>query len=141
MLQLENIENAYSFHSYDDHSAKLVKPGANIHSNNAADAILEINISTLIYKDKVYNELMGSEMFPASFADFDEQCVEKLSQYDADIYLIGTGNTSRFPDKAILQFIASKALSIDFMDIGAASRTFNILTSEYRKVAALIFFN
>ncbi|NOQ80447.1 MAG: hypothetical protein GQ546_13740, partial [Gammaproteobacteria bacterium] len=29
---------------------------------------------------------------------------------------------------------------IDFMNIGAASRTFNILASEYRKVAALIFF-
>jgi len=136
MLQLENIENAYSFHSYDEHSAKLIKPNTNIHANSSpADNLLEITSTTLVYK-----ELIDSSSFPSSFADFNESHIRKLLEQDADIFLIGTGKSSRFPDKAILQYIAKNKLSIDFMDTGAASRTFNILTGEQRKVAALVFF-
>ncbi|MCU7799459.1 MAG: hypothetical protein KZQ70_04750 [gamma proteobacterium symbiont of Lucinoma myriamae] len=136
MLQLESIDNAYSFHSYDEHSAKLIKPNNNIHTNHSIDDdLIEISTTTIIYKD-----LIDSNDLPASFNEFNKQYIEKLVKHDADIFLIGTGSSCRFPDKSILQYIADNKLSIDFMDIGAASRTFNILASEYRKVAALIFF-
>ncbi len=136
MLQLENIENAYSFHSYDEHRARLIKPDANIHSGSRPeDNLLEVTETTLVYKMQV-----ESSGFPGAFADFNESCVHKLLENDAEIILIGTGQKCQFPEKAILQIIAQNKLSIDFMDTGAACRTFNILTSEYRKVAALIFF-
>ncbi|MCK5648402.1 MAG: Mth938-like domain-containing protein [Gammaproteobacteria bacterium] len=136
MLQLENIENSYSFHSYDEHSAKLIKPNKNIHSNSSvADNLLEITSTTLVYR-----ELIDSGSFPSAFADFGESHIKQLLEQDADIFLIGTGKSSRFPDKSILQYIAKNKLSIDFMDTGAASRTFNILTGEKRKVAVLLFF-
>ncbi len=137
MLQLESIENAYSFHSYNEQSAKLIKPDSNIHTpHSIEDDLLEISATTLIYKD-----LIEANDLPASFKDFDKQCLAKLADYDADIFLVGTGRQCQFPDKAILQTIAKKKLAIDFMDTGAASRTFNILSSEYRKVAVLIFFS
>jgi len=136
MLQLENIENAYSFYSYDEHSAKLIKPDTSIHANSSsADNLLEINSTTLIYK-----KLIESSDLPSSFDDFDENCINKLLIHDADIFLIGTGKNSRFPDKSILQHISKKMIAIDFMDTGAAARTFNILTGEQRKVAVLLFF-
>jgi len=136
MLQLETIQNAYSFHSYDDKSAKLIEPNRDIHSNQSIeDELLEITTTSLIYQ-----ELLVCAGFPDSFAEFDQDCIEKLLKYDAEIYLIGTGNTPHFPDKTILKTIAENKLAIDFMDTGAACRTFNILTGEYRKVAVLIFF-
>ncbi len=136
MLQLENIDNAYSFYSYDEHSAKLVKPDSNVSSSSSiADNLLEISSTSLVYKDRI-----ESSDLPSCFADFDESCIKKLLQYDADIFLIGTGQSCRFPDKSLLQYIAKNKLAFDFMDTGAASRTFNILTGEFRKVAALIFF-
>ncbi len=136
MLQLETIDDAYSFHSYDEHSAKLIKPNKDIHSmQSKEDALREISCTTLIYKNQ-----LETRDYPQSFTQFDHNCIEKLLQHDADIYLIGTGQQVCFPEKAILQHISEKKLSIDFMDIGAACRTFNILTGEYRKVAALIFF-
>ena len=79
--------------------------------------------------------------FFENFTDFDENCIKQLLKQDAEIFLIGTGQLSKFPEKPILQYIAQHKLSIDFMDTGAASRTFNILTGENRKVAALIFFD
>lgn len=136
MLQLENIENAYSFHSYDEHSARLIKPDANIHTGSPIeDNLLEVSNTTLVFKD----QLVSSDL-PPSFADFNESCVNTLLEYDAEIFLIGTGKRCQFPEKAVLQLIAQNKLAIDFMDTGAACRTFNILTGEYRKVAALIFF-
>lgn len=137
MLQLESIDNAYAFHSYDKHSATVIKPDSNIHAHHSlTDERIKISNTTLIYKD-----LMESANLPSSFADFDEQCINTLSRHDADIFLVATGSRCQFPDKSILQFIAEKKLSIDFMDIGAASRTFNVLNSEYRKVAVLLFFS
>ncbi|GEM_PF-6643977 len=137
MLQLESIEGAYSFHSYDSHSARLIKPDHNIHSKAAeTDDFITISSTTLIYKEQ-----LETEQLPANFSEFDEQCVQQLCQYDAEIFLIGTGMHSQFPARTVLQYIAHHKLAIDFMDLGAASRTFNILSSEYRKVAALIFFS
>lgn len=136
MLQLERVEGAYAFHSYDEHGAKLIRPNTDIHANQSSeDDLLEISGTTLVYKD-----VIETQNLPASFSEFNEQCIEKLLEYDAEIFLIGTGSRSRFPDKSILQTIASNKIAMDFMDIGAASRTYNILTGEYRKVAALIFF-
>ena len=136
MLQLETIDDAYSFHSYDENSAKLIKPDKDIHSNHSrVDALIEISSTTLVYKN-----LLQSSHYPDTFAEFNQDCIDKLLEHDADIYLIGTGQRASFPDKAILQHIASKKLAIDFMDTGAACRTFNILTGEFRKVATLIFF-
>ncbi|MCN4144196.1 MAG: hypothetical protein LC437_03720 [Thiohalomonas sp.] len=52
MLQLESIDNPYSFHSYDEHSAKLIKPNHNIHTNHSIDDdLIEISTTTVIYKD------------------------------------------------------------------------------------------
>lgn len=136
MLQLETIEDSYSFHSYTETSAKLIKPNRNINSGQVkADDFVEITQTTLIYKD-----LMELASFPAQFADFDLNHLEQLTQHDADIFLIGTGSRVIFPEKAILQHITNHKLPIDFMDTGAACRTFNILTGEYRNVATLIFF-
>ncbi len=135
MLQLETIDNAYSFHSYDDKSARIIKPQHNIHSTqSAADALVEISSTTFIYKNQLETD------FPAEFIQFDNQCIENLIKYNADIYLIGTGSNLCFPAGHILQNITKNKYAIDFMDTGAACRTFNILTAEYRNVAVLIFF-
>lgn len=136
MLQLETIEDSYFFHSYDRDCAKIIKPNRNVFSNQVQDDdFVEISSTTLIYRDQLHTEAL-----PERFEHFSLDSITTLKQFDADIFLIGTGAGARFPDKSVLQHIASNKLAIDFMDTGAACRTFNILTSEYRQVAALIFF-
>jgi uncharacterized protein len=136
MLQLETIEDSYSFHSYDENSAKIIKPNRNIHaSDQTEDNFITVSSTTLVYQNQ-----LDEQTFPRQFAAFNQDSIEKLCQYEADIFLVGTGNQASFPARDLLQFIARQKLAIDFMDTGAACRTFNILTGEYRKVAALIFF-
>ncbi len=136
MLQIETISDAYSFYSYDEHSARLIKPNRNINSTESSeDDFLTLESTSLVFKDQYTQSHL-----PEQFKQFNLQCIEALQQYDADIYLIGTGATTCFPEKEILQSIQHRKLAIDFMDTGAACRTFNILTSEFRKVAVLLFF-
>ena len=137
MLQLESIDHTYSFHSYDKHSATLIKPDSNIHSQETTDnELITITQTTLIYKNTIL-----SASLPKQFADFNRHTIDLLRQYDADIYLIGTGSQCIFAPTELLKYIHKEKLAIDFMDTGAASRTFNILSSEYRKVAVLVFFD
>ena len=136
MLQIETISDAYSFHSYDKDSARLIKPNRNIHtSDSTEDDFVTIDRTCLVFKDQ-----LAQEHFPQQFAGFNQQCIKTLQLFDADIFLIGTGSATRFPDIDLLKTIKENNLAIDFMDNGAACRTFNILTSEYRKVAVLLFF-
>ncbi|MGL6295748.1 MAG: Mth938-like domain-containing protein, partial [Plesiomonas sp.] len=58
--------------------------------------------------------------------------------YQPEVVLLGTGKTIRFPHPKLYQALAAAHIGLDVMDTGAVCRTFNILTSENRKVVALI---
>ena len=55
-----------------------------------------------------------------------------------DILLIGSGSEMRWPDFDLLERLRVRGLGADVMDSHAAARTFNLLASEARQVAALI---
>ncbi len=55
---------------------------------------------------------------------------------DIEIMLLGCGKTSILPDAGLRAFFKGHGVSLDVMDTGAACRTYNVLMSEDRKVAA-----
>lgn len=55
-----------------------------------------------------------------------------------EILLIGTGARHEMIDPALRALLKAKGLGLDTMDSGAACRTFNILLSEGRRVAAAL---
>ena len=61
-----------------------------------------------------------------------------LAGLGAEILLLGTGNSLRFPSPALLQPLMAARTGLEVMDTRAACRTFNILAAEGRKVAAAI---
>lgn len=70
--------------------------------------------------------------------------VEDLSQVVAlspAIVLLGTGSRQRFPSPAVLRPLIDANIGYEVMDIGAACRTYNLLASEGRKVAAALMFD
>ena len=52
--------------------------------------------------------------------------------------LIGTGSVSVYPDKGLIRHIKSLGMGVEFMDTGAACRTFNVLIEENREVIAAL---
>jgi len=53
-----------------------------------------------------------------------------------EIILLGTGELQQFPAREIYAAILSRGIGFEVMDTGAACRTFNVLVSENRRVAA-----
>ncbi len=62
--------------------------------------------------------------------------LESIEQID--ILIVGSGASfARFP-KALIQSLENLRIAPDFMDTGAAARTYNVLMAEDRRVAAAL---
>lgn len=67
--------------------------------------------------------------------------MEKLLDLGVEIVLLGTGNRLRFPAGALMRPFAPAGIGLEVMDLQAACRTYNILASEGRRVAAALLFD
>lgn len=63
---------------------------------------------------------------------------EAILEFDPEIVLLGTGATLRFPHPSLTQALIRAQIGVEVMDTPAACRTYNILVSEGRKVAAAL---
>jgi uncharacterized protein len=61
-----------------------------------------------------------------------------LLDLDVEVILLGTGPRLRFPPPELLRPFLQKGIGIEVMDRPAACRTYNLLASEGRKVAAAL---
>ena len=76
----------------------------------------------------------------------DPERINQTSYYDAvakeadriDIFLLGTGLLQIFPDINVRNYIERAGMQLEPMDTGAASRTYNVLLAEQRRVAAAL---
>jgi uncharacterized protein len=64
-----------------------------------------------------------------------------LLAFNPEVVIIGTGSRLRFPQHALLRPLIDAGIGFEVMDLAAASRTYNILASEGRAVAAALMFD
>lgn len=57
---------------------------------------------------------------------------------ELDVILVGCGKTMKTMPFALRQQLKAKGLAVDFMDTGAACRTYNVLMTEGRRVAVAL---
>ena len=62
--------------------------------------------------------------------------IDNVLEFEPELIIIGTGNKLIFPAVEIYSRIIKRGIGVDFMDTGAACRTYNILMSEGRNVVA-----
>ena len=67
-----------------------------------------------------------------------EKDLEVLIDAGPEIIIFGTGWTPRLPPRDLVFALARKGIGFECMDTPAACRTFNILVSEDRDVAAAL---
>jgi uncharacterized protein len=70
----------------------------------------------------------------------DEAAAAQFISYknQADVILLGTGARSILLSPSLRKLFRSNHINLDTMDTGAACRTFNVLTSEGRRVVAFL---
>lgn len=81
------------------------------------------------------------------FADWGTKTVADLAEADfeyllakmPEIILLGTGRQNVFPPRELLFAFARRGIGLESMDTAAAARTFNVLATEGRQVAAVLY--
>lgn len=111
------VNSAFVIHSYDESG---------------------ININQRLYTQSLVlsaNRLI--EDWPIQQIDqLEQSLLEPIIELDPEVIIIGTGPNLVFPHPQTYAWIINQGKSIEFMDTGAACRTYNVLLSEGRKVVA-----
>ena len=66
------------------------------------------------------------------------QDLEQILQLEPEVVLIGTGQRQVFLPPELLMYFYKRSVGIEIMNTQAACRTFNVLVSEQRNVAAAL---
>lgn len=61
-----------------------------------------------------------------------------LAQLPVEVLLLGTGPRLHFPHPSLTEPLRAAGIGLEVMDTGSACRTYNILLSEDRRVAAAL---
>jgi len=89
----------------------------------------------------VLPEKVVTDWSTANIETLTEADMAKLLELGVEIVLLGTGNRLRFPPGPLMRPFAPAGIGLEIMDIQAACRTYNILASEGRQVAAALLFD
>ncbi|WP_028224743.1 Mth938-like domain-containing protein [Paraburkholderia ferrariae] len=74
----------------------------------------------------------------ASFDDLTPELFDMLLAPAPEVVVFGSGARLRFPHPRLTAALAAKRIGVEAMDFKAACRTYNILMSEGRRVAAAL---
>ncbi len=83
-------------------------------------------------------ETLITDWRPSGFAALSVEDFARLVELKPEIAVLGTGLTQRFPQHALLRPLVEARIGWEIMDTGAACRTYNVLASEGRRVAAAL---
>tara|TARA_Y100000389_G_C17373236_1_gene470194 strand:- start:826 stop:1188 length:363 start_codon:yes stop_codon:yes gene_type:complete len=116
-LTLQSIKSALFIKNYEDHSLYIADK---IYSGN----ILITNVvEKWNYNDK---------------DSLDLSHFKGVVSYEPEIIIYGTGMNLNIPESNIIYDIQKQGIGFEFMITESACKTFNLLVSENRKVAAVL---
>ena len=118
----------------------LMKPGRQVIQSYAAG---QFKISGEVYSGPVIvtadqTLIWKTENPPDNLciSDFDQ--IENLDQ-NFDVVLLGCGKSVEFITPKFKSDLKNKGITIEAMDTGAACRTYNVMVTEERRVAAVLY--
>ena len=95
------------------------------------DEVISENV--VIYGDSIHRGWSATNVAALNESDFAELIREK-----PEIIVFGTGWQPSLPPRELVFALARRGIGFEIMDTPAACRTFNILLSEDRDVAAVL---
>ena len=94
----------------------------------------EIKINGVSYHENLLitqNDIIKN-WFNQSIADLTRADLEPVFSLQPEIFIIGHEDRQLFPHFQLMQDLSVKKIGFEFMSVGAACRTFNVLLSEGR---------
>lgn len=75
---------------------------------------------------------------PQTFEDLTEDHFHTINRLEPQLVILGTGAEQQFPQLSLYAILLNRGVGVEVMSTSAACRTYNILASEGRKVAAAL---
>ncbi len=98
-----------------------------------------VNGESLTRSFIVTPEALITDWNPQHVDELDEAALEAVARLSPSVVLLGTGAEQHFPPSSLLAHLLGQGIGIEVMTTAAACRTYNILVSEGRSVAAGLF--
>jgi uncharacterized protein len=100
----------------------------------------ELRINNDIYRETVLVSASSVASVPEIRHpdDLEKLNTTQILTLDPELVLLGTGSRQIIPAAAFRAQFLRAAIGFEFMDTGAACRTFNVLVAEQRRVVALL---
>lgn len=96
----------------------------------------QIQINSVTYDQNLIvsrqETIVGTK--PQNINELDEAYIELLLKHKPEIIIIGHSNAALLPPIKLIAELSQLGIGIEFMSIGAACRTYNVLLSELRAV-------
>lgn len=105
----------------------------------ASETYIEINGTRHTTNLLLTPQSVQTDWGQAGFIGLNEQDFAKIAALNCEVVLLGTGRQQRFPTPNLLRPLMNARIGFEVMDTNAACRTYNILVTEGRKVAAALF--
>lgn len=86
----------------------------------------------------VLPEAVIPDWHSTAVADLTAEHFAALDEHEPEIILLGTGREQRLPPARLIARFARRGIGLEAMDTAAACRTYNVLMSEDRRVAAAL---
>jgi uncharacterized protein len=116
----------------------LTRPEGNNLISGYGSGWVEINLSRHSSSLIVLPGLLIQDWHVENFESLQPAHFETLAGLEPEIVLLGTGAKLRFPHPSLSRSLVDIGVGLECMDTGGACRTYNILVSEGRKVAAAL---
>ncbi len=97
----------------------------------------EYTSNLLITQDTVLENWVDGDIKQVSEESF-APLLNMAPEARPEIVLLGSGEAHVFPDMKILAALKQQGLTVEVMNTRAACRTYSVLVSEYRSVAAAL---
>lgn len=115
------------------------------NTESSAFLITAVNESSVIINNDefeqsciVSNNALVTDLNLTSVSELNTQHIELLLKSKPELIIIGSGAQHLFPDVNLLTPIAKLNIGFEVMNNKSASRTYNVLVAENRKVACLL---
>jgi len=118
-IQLDTNTTAYSISSY-------------------RSGQITVNDEVLTQSFVIMPDVLIRDWPPQDFDSLAASHFESVAGLKPEIVLFGSGARLRFPPTDLVRPFIEQGFGLEVMDTGAACRTFNILVSEGRRVAAAL---
>lgn len=99
---------------------------------------IQINEESYARSLVITPQYLNLEWPPQSLAELKDAHLESVIALKPEVVLLGTGMRLRFPLPRVMAFFQQRAVGIEVMNTAAACRTYNVLMSEGRSVAAAL---